>query len=51
MNKKEYESPEFELLKFRFESMMEQVRDSYGEDSGFIIDDGDPYVDPADPYV
>lgn len=44
MKKREYQSPEFDLVKLRFESMMEQVRDSYGEDSGFWIDDPN---DPA----
>ena len=42
MNNKKYLSPEFELVKFDLESIMyNEVRDSFRETSGSVIDDDD----------
>ena len=42
MNNKKYLSPEFELVKFDLESIMyNEVRDSFRENSGSVIDDDD----------
>lgn len=34
MNKKEYATPDFELVKLQFESMMDSMKDSFPENSG-----------------
>lgn len=42
MKRKSYLSPEFELVKFDLESIMyNEVRDSFRENSGSVIDDDD----------
>ena len=40
MLKKSYTSPEFELMKFRFDITLAQVADSKPENSGEYVDDG-----------
>lgn len=39
MNKKEYATPDFELVKLQFESLMDQMQDSKAEDSGEHFED------------
>lgn len=41
MHKKSYLSPEFELMKFRFDITLAKVADSKPEDSGEYVDPGD----------
>lgn len=45
MKRKNYISPEFDLVRLQFDKIMTQVEDSQGEGSGFYIDDED-YYDP-----
>lgn len=39
MNKKDYVTPDFELVNLRFESMMQQMKDSHPEDDGSHFED------------
>lgn len=39
MKRKNYISPEFDLVRLQFDKIMKQVEDSQPENSGFLIDD------------
>lgn len=39
MNKKEYATPDFELVKVQFESVMQQMQDSKPENDGSHFED------------
>lgn len=39
MNKKDYVTPDFELVNLRFDSMMQQMKDSHPEGDGSHFED------------